>query len=320
MLQNETKTIENKYESLLRLNNLLKVRLKTLEELSKIINSEKDITEALNNTLDLILNLFKVPSGSIMLLDRSNKYMEISVARGEKADDIKKIKINIGEGIAGKVALTGESLIVNDVKNSKDFNKNIGEKIQYIPKNILCVPIKLKDNILGVIEIMDKFENDFTEDDKNLLISIANTLALIIANVRLYKIASQTVNRLKTLIEISKTINTTMDLNELLEYIIESSKEVLNAEGSSLMLIDEKTNELYFNVTTGAGKEKLKEVRIPIGKGIAGLVAQTNKPINVEDAINDSRIFKKADETTKIITRNLIAVPMHVRNKVTGVL
>ena len=319
-MEQNIKSVENKYKTVLNLNNLLKVRLKACEELSKIINSEKDIKEALNNTLDLVLDLFKVPSGSIMLLDRSGRFMDISVARGEKSDQMKDIKINIGEGIAGKVAQTGEPMIVNDVNSSCDFNKNIGEQIGYIPENILCVPIKIREKILGVIEIMGKFENDFTEDEKSLLFSIASTLGLSIANVRLYKIADQTVSRLRTLMEVSKIINTTMDLQELLNSIMGSSKDVLNAEGSSLMLIDEGTDELFFNVTTGAGKDKLKEIRIPVGKGIAGIVAQENKSINVEDAVNDSRIFKQADKATKVLTKNLIAVPMHVRDKVVGVL
>lgn len=320
MLEQDIKSLKQKYEVVFNLNNLLKVRIKAFEELANIINSEKDIKEALNNTLDLILGLFKVPSGSIMLLDRSNRFMDIGIARGDKAPEIKDLKINIGEGIAGKVAQTGESEIVNNVKASQDFNKDIGEQIDYIPKNILCVPIKIKDHVLGVIEIMDKFDGDFTKDDEELLLSIANTLGIIISNVNLYKLSKQTVNRLKILNEVAKSINTTMDLQVLLDMIMESSRDVFEAEGSSLMLIDEKTNELYFNVTTGAGKEELKQVRIPMGKGIAGMVAQTGEPVNVEDAVNDSRIYKAADEATKMITKNMIAVPMRVKGKVIGVL
>ncbi|MBU1077553.1 MAG: GAF domain-containing protein [Spirochaetes bacterium] len=320
MLDDDYQSLKEKYEAALNVNNLLKVRLKTFEELANIINSEKDIVEALNNTLDIILKLFKVPSGSIMLLDRSKSFMEIGVARGDKSGEIKNIKINVGEGIAGKVVETGDSLIVNDVASSSDFNQEIGKQIDYIPKNILCVPIKIADRILGCIEIMDKFDGDFTEDDKDLLLSIGNSLGIIISNVNLYRISKQTVERLKILIDVSKIINTTMDLQELLSRIMTSSKDVLEAEGSSLMLIDEKTRELYFNVTKGVGEDVLKEVRIPMGKGIAGLVAQNGEPINVKDAVNDDRVFKEADQATRIVTKNMVAVPMHVKDKVTGVL
>lgn len=321
MLEEKIKEIKGKYETLKNLTEIYKVRLKSFEEISKIINSNVSLEEALNITLDLILKLFRVPSGSIMLLSPDRKYMEISVARGDKAEEIKKFKIKLGEGIAGKVALTGEPMIVSDTKKSPDFNREIGESIDYIPRNILCVPIKIKEKVLGVIEIMDKpGDIPFDNDDLSLLSSISNTLGIVIENVNLYRLAEQNVERLSKLIDISKIINTTMNLQELLQYIMDVAKDVLKAEGSSLMLIDEESKELYFNIATGEGGEILKQIRIPMGKGVAGIVAQTGNPLLIEDAVNDPRVFKAVDEQTKITTRNLLAVPMRVRERVVGVL
>ncbi len=322
MIKEEIEELKKKNKALLEINELLKIRLRAVEELSKIINSKTDIKLALNITLDLILDLFKVPSGSIMLLDRTGEHMEIGVARGDKADVIKTFKIKLGEGIAGKVALTGESIIDNDVESNPSFNRDIGEKIDYIPKNLICVPIRVKNKILGVIEIFDKGggEKEFTKDDVNLLLSIGNTLGTVLENVKLYNIANSAYRKLSTLIEVSKTINTTIQLEKLLNYIMESAKNVLDAEGSSLMLIDEETQELYFNITAGAGSDKLKEIRIPMGQGIAGIVAKTGHPLIIDDAVNDPRVYKAADETTKTVTRNILAVPMRVRSKVIGVL
>ncbi len=322
MIKEEIEALKKKNKALYDLNELLKIRLRAVEELSKIINSKTDIKLALNITLDLILDLFKVPSGSIMLLDRTGQHMEISVARGDKSDSIKNLKIKLGEGIAGKVALTGETIIDNDIENNPNFNRDIGEKIEYIPKNILCIPIRVKNKILGVIEIFDKGggKQEFTNDDMNLLLSIGNTLGTILENVKLYNIANSAYKKLSGLIEVSKTINTTIQLKKLLNYIMESAKNVLEAEGSSLMLIDEDTQELYFNITAGEASDKLKEIRIPIGQGIAGIVAKTSQPLLIDDAINDPRVYKAADATTKMITRNILAVPMRVQEKTIGVL
>ncbi len=321
MLEEKLKDLKGRYEALKNLTEIYKVRLKSFEELSKIITSKVSLEEALNTTLDLILKLFHVPSGSIMLLSPDKKYMKISVARGAKADEIKKFKIELGKGIAGKVALTGKPMIVSDIEKSPDFNREIGESINYIPKNILCVPIKIKNKVLGVIEIMDKPGGaSFNKDDLNLLTSISNTIGIVIENINLYRTATQNVAQLSKLIDISKIINTTINLQELLQYIMDTAKEDLKAEGSSLMLIDEKRNELYFNIATGEGGEILKQIRIPMGKGVAGIVAQTGTPLLIEDAINDPRVFKAVDEQTKITTRNLLAVPMRVKEKIIGVL
>lgn len=318
-LKETIKDIQTRYEAIKDVTEIYRVRLKALEELSKVINSNQDLEETLNNTLDLIIKLFQVPSGSIYLFAPNQKYMEISVARGEKAEEVKKYKIELGEGIAGKVALTGQPIIVSDVKNSTDYAFHIGREINYIPENILCVPIKIKEKILGVIEIMDK-PSGFNNDDMNLLTSIANSIGMVIENINIYKLLNQNFERLSKLIEVSKVINTTLELRTLLEYIMNTAKAVLKAEGSSLMLIDKNRKELYFDVVAGDSGEVLKQIRIPIGTGIAGLVAQTGEAILVEDAENDSRVFKGVDEKTKIVTRNLIAVPMRVKGEIVGVL
>jgi len=318
-LKEKIEEFKEKYSTIKNITEIYKIRLKALEELSKVINSNLSLEETLNYTLDLILKLFQVPSGSIYILSPNKKYMEISVARGEKADDVKKYKIKLGEGIAGKTAVTGEPMIVQDVKSSVDFAHHIGEAINYIPKNALCVPIKIKDTILGVIEIMDK-PTDFTEEDLSLLSSISNTIGIAIENINVYKLLQNNFEKLSKLIEISKIINTTLDIKFLLQYIMDSAKEVLKAEGSSLMLMDEDKKELYFDITAGEAGDILKQIRIPLGKGVAGIVAQTGEPMLIEDAQNDPRVYKGVDEKTKIVTRNLIAVPMRVRDKIIGVL
>ena len=115
-------------------------------------------------------------------------------------------------------------------------------------------------------------------------------------------------------------MNSIVDLNIMLKMIMDSAKIVLKAESSSLMLVDEKSNELYFNVVVGTEAKVLKEIRVPIGQGIAGIVAQKGEPLLVNDAQNDPRVFKEADEKTEYITRNLTAVPMIFQGHIIGVL
>ncbi len=125
---------------------------------------------------------------------------------------------------------------------------------------------------------------------------------------------------LNTLEQVTKLINSTLSLPSLLEVIMDAAKEILGTEGSSLLLLDDKKQELNFYVVAGEKKELIKEISVPIGKGIAGIVAQTETPIIVHDAENDPRIFKKVDEHANQVTKNLICVPMKVKGKLIGVL
>ncbi len=297
------------------------LKIKALEELGKIINEKANIQEVISGILDMIIDTFKVRSGSIILLDATGKEMEFSIARGEKAKELKEYKLKLGKGIAGKVAQTGVACIANDLKNHPDFNRKLAEKIGYVPEKILCVPIKCNKKILGVVEIMDKYDgSDFTKEDEQQLSSIGSTIGIMIENINLYKGMQENTIKLTKLIEMSKIINTTLNLRNLLEYIMESAKEVFGAEGSSLMFLDERKKELFFDITVGEGGKKLKQIRVPLGKGVAGIVAQTGKPLLIEDALNDPRVYKKADAITHFTTRNIMAVPMRVKDKIIGVL
>jgi len=157
-------------------------------------------------------------------------------------------------------------------------------------------------------------------DNTTLLVKFSSNLVTIFENLYLYRRNIENNFLLSEMIKVSKMINSTLDLNSLLESIMDSAKIVLKAEASSLMLIDRKTNELFFNIISGEKERDLKEIRIPIGVGIAGIVAETCKPLVVNDAQNDERVYKQADEKINFVTKNLIATPLMVRNRIIGVI
>ncbi|HRP67958.1 MAG TPA: SpoIIE family protein phosphatase [Turneriella sp.] len=157
-------------------------------------------------------------------------------------------------------------------------------------------------------------------DNTALLVKFSSNLVTIFENLYLYRHNVENNFLLSEMIKVSKMINSTLDLNSLLESIMDSAKIVLKAEASSLMLIDRKTNELFFNVISGEKERDLKEIRIPLGVGIAGIVAENCKPLIVNDAQNDPRVFKEADAKINFVTENMIAVPLMVRNRIIGVI
>lgn len=125
--------------------------------------------------------------------------------------------------------------------------------------------------------------------------------------------------KLFSLMNISRQINGLMEINKLLELIMDSCKTLLNCEGSSLMLVNKERRVLTFNVITGTGQQ-LKEMEVPLGKGIAGIVAETGQTEIINNAQEDPRVFKAADEVTSMVTRNIICVPLEIGGDIIGVL
>lgn len=114
-------------------------------------------------------------------------------------------------------------------------------------------------------------------------------------------------------------INSTIDLDDLLLIIMKSVQKVMEVEAGSLALLEDEKRELYFHTIAG-GKEKIKEIRLALGQGIAGHVAETGKPMIVNDVSKSKYFYRGADEATQFVTKAILCVPLLIRGKVTGVL
>jgi signal transduction histidine kinase/putative methionine-R-sulfoxide reductase with GAF domain len=120
--------------------------------------------------------------------------------------------------------------------------------------------------------------------------------------------------------EATRAIASTLRLSELLETVMRLAREVVRAETGSLLLMDQATGELYFDVALGAKGGALQQIRLKKGEGIAGWVAEHRTHALVHDASTDPRWAQKADETSQFQTKTLMAVPMLVKDKLVGVM
>ena len=103
--------------------------------------------------------------------------------------------------------------------------------------------------------------------------------------------------------ELGKALTSSLQLDQVLRTIMEKIDEFLRPDTWSLLLVDEMKQELYFELAVGKGAQALKDVRIKMGQGIAGWVAQNDEAVIVPDVSQDTRFFSKVDERTKMETR-----------------
>lgn len=128
----------------------------------------------------------------------------------------------------------------------------------------------------------------------------------------------QTADKLKRLVEVATQLNSTLNLDDLLAAIMQASTELLGAESSSLLLLDEDADELEFKVATG--DPELVGVRMPSSKGIAGESIATQEPVVKDNVAGDSRHYGEVDKAAGSTTRNVVAVPLLVKDRPIGVL
>jgi diguanylate cyclase (GGDEF)-like protein len=120
--------------------------------------------------------------------------------------------------------------------------------------------------------------------------------------------------------ELGKALTSSLQLDQVLRTIMEKIDEFLRPDNWSLLLLDETTQELYFELAVGKASQALKDVRIKVGQGIAGWVAQRGETVVVPDTAKDTRFFGKVDEKTKTETQSIVAVPVRFRDTCLGVI
>jgi len=127
------------------------------------------------------------------------------------------------------------------------------------------------------------------------------------------------VGRLNRLVEVTGQLSSTLSLEELLGMILSTATELLDAETSSLFLLDEETGDLTVEVAAGEPAESVVKQRVPAGEGVVGWVVTNGEPAVVEDPTGDDRFYHGVDEKTGFETRNLLAAPMRTRERTIGV-
>jgi diguanylate cyclase (GGDEF)-like protein len=120
--------------------------------------------------------------------------------------------------------------------------------------------------------------------------------------------------------ELGKALTSSLQLDQVLRTIMEKIDEFLRPDNWSLLLLDEAKQELYFELAVGKASQALKDVRIKMGQGIAGWVAQHGETVVVPDTTKDTRFFAKVDEKTKTETQSIVAVPVRFRDTCLGVI
>ncbi len=127
-------------------------------------------------------------------------------------------------------------------------------------------------------------------------------------------------HQLVTFTEIGKALTSSLDMKEVLAIVMEKIRELLRPKNWSLLLLDPATKELRFEIAVGKGSEKLRNLRLKLGEGVAGWVAREKVPVLVPDVSKDPRFCGKADRVSNFKTQSIICVPMVARGKCLGVI
>lgn len=144
----------------------------------------------LQGIVETAAGVISARAAALFLVEEATQDLRFEVALGERAEDLKDVRVPLGHGIAGGVALSGQPMAVSDVQEDERWAAEIGERVGYTPESILCVPLFYEDAVIGVLELLDKEgAPSFDEDDIRLLSLFANQAAIAIEQSRVQQSA-----------------------------------------------------------------------------------------------------------------------------------
>ncbi|MBW1668284.1 MAG: GAF domain-containing protein [Deltaproteobacteria bacterium] len=163
--------------------------LVTMLKFGALINSSLNIERILETAMKWAEEFTRAEASSVYQLDEEKKLLLVRVARGEKKEPVRKIKLKLGEGIAGFVVKTGEPMVVQDVRKEKHFSDKFDKMTGFQTRSMICVPLIIRNRAIGALQVLNKKSGEsFDRSDLELLVGMAQQIAIALENARLYQI------------------------------------------------------------------------------------------------------------------------------------
>jgi adenylate cyclase len=275
----------------------------TLLEAAESLGSQLELVPLIEKILERTARLLEADRASLFLVDREKGELWSKVAQGTE-----EIRFPLNQGIAGHVALGGETLNIPDAYKHPLFNAEFDQKTGYKTRTMLCAPIRNKGgDIIGVVSLINRRQGTFTDGDVEILQRLGTILGVALENAMLYEEVRAKQKEVSTLLDVSSALSRTLDLVTLMQTIMRKAGEVIGAERASLFLVDREKGELWSKVAQGM---ETAEIRFPMSQGIAGHVASTGETLNIPDAYQHPLFNAEIDQKTGYRTRTILCVPM----------
>ena len=281
-----------------------------LLEVADVVNTTLDLDTTLSRVAALVRKVIDYDIFAILLLNEKTQDLRFRFQIGYPAELVDRMRIPVGQGVTGIAAQKREAILVRDVALEPQY-------ISAVPnvRSELAVPLIVKNELIGVLDLESPEPDHFTEEHKRLLTLIGSRMAVGIENARLYTRVKRQAKTLTLLNEIARDLSSILNLDELLGRIAEVLKQLIDYQMFSILLIDSTGQKLQHRFSQRFQERiQLKHDR-KLGVGVIGVAAQTGEAILVPDVKKDPRYIMVNPET-----RSELAVPLIYKKRVIGVL
>ncbi|MCK4606118.1 MAG: SpoIIE family protein phosphatase [candidate division Zixibacteria bacterium] len=288
---------------------------KLLLEAGRAFNSTLEYEELIERVLRLVVAAAGSQAALVFRVDHERTDIKIRFMNCVDCR-VKVFRRELGQGVIGWVAKYKEPVIINDAAGDPKVDQEIGRLGGISMKSLISVPLIGKGQMIGVIEAINKLDDgEFDEADLDVLIGLANQIAVAIDNAYLYRAVKREALEKHLLYEIGKKLSGSLRLDEVLREILDSLKKAVDFDSAGIYLVDSDTRQIESVLTVGYDPEDEASQHLMVGQGLIGTVAQEGEAVIVPDVAADRRYIRSSPTT-----RSEIVAPIKLDDKAIGVI
>jgi|GEM_PF-2193661 len=299
-------------------------QLSKLLDVAKFMSFEKDLDRLLNFIAEQVTAGLDADRCAIFLVDEKVGEIWSRIALGEST----KIRFPKGQGIAGMVISTGETVNLPDAYADARFNKKVDLFTGYRTRNLICVPLQnIRGQTIGAFEVLNKRSGPFDQLDQEYLLAFGSQAAVSIESAQLYqereKVIKELVEaqaelqakmrQLNILYELERELSTTEDFDSFMMGVIKRAAGAVSAGAGSILLVDDESHRIYFRYPVGEASDQLGKLYLESDEGIAGHVIRTGQVVMDNNVQQNPLHSDRISQSLGIKTQSIIAVPLILR-------
>jgi signal transduction histidine kinase len=269
------------------------------------------LDELLVALLERTQQILEVDTCAILLIDENTNELVARAALGIEEEVEQGVRVPVGGGFAGRIAAEKRPVILDDVDHAYVLNPLLREKGV---KSMLGVPLVVEGEVRGVLHVGSLRVRAFEEDEVELLQLVGDRAALAIEHARLFEAERAARERIENVQAVTDAALAHLEVNELLNVLLPRIRDILRTDTCAVLLLDDEKNELVARAALGIEEEV--GVRIPVGAGFAGRVADEARSMVID--VDEYPVYNPILRQKHL--KSMVGVPLLVRGESLGVL
>ena len=290
---------------------------KILRKIVDIISSDLDLKGILNEVVKIVTEMVSADSVFIYLFDEKKENLVLMASKTPHKKELGKIVLKVGEGITGWVAKENKPVAIKRHAYQDPRFKSFDVLPEDRYEAFLSVPIVYKGKAIGAVNMQHRKPHAYTVSAVNLMQTIAKQVGGVIEHARLFEETNKKAAQFDSLMKVSNTIRSEQYLDEILNLIVVITAEMLNSKICSIMLLDEKGEELAIKATQSLSDAYRRKPNLKVNSSLSGEVIKTKEPLVVFDVRKEEKYFYR-DLAIKEGLTSMVVVPMVVKHRAIG--